>query len=171
MIWSPKSITPSSRFSCWKTPRLGQLEPLQRGVVRAVGAVLLQLLEPLLVERDDLVGRAPVVRGLLGELEDLVDQRGLPLGRDVLERHLVQHARAELGALGSGQHPLARLDAGKQAVPVQDLRGEPVVVEDLGSSPSSRSSGGERAAHPQLEVLGRLVRERQAQDVAGQHAG
>ena len=146
-----------------------QLDPLQRGLVRAVGTVLLQLLQPFLVERDDLVGRAPVVRGLVVQQQDVVDHAALGLGLHVLERHQVHDACAELGSLGGGEHPLVRLDAREHAVAVEQLGGEPVVVHDLRLFAFGQVELGKGAADPLLQVLGRLVRERQAEHVAGQH--
>ena len=78
--------------------------------IRAVGAMLLELLEPLLVERDDLVAATEVVGRLIVEGQDRSDDAGLPLGLDDLERHPVEDPRAELDPLRRREDPLVRLD-------------------------------------------------------------
>ena len=151
---------------------LGQLEPLARRVVRAVAhRDRAQLLQPRRDELDDVLGGDPVVGGLFGQLEYLGDHGGLPLGRNETKRHLVQDAAAQLGALRRRQDALSGLDSGQQAVPLDDLGGEAMVVEDGGLLALSQVEGQERAAHPHGQVLGRLVGERQAQHVSRQHAG
>ena len=147
-----------------------QLDPLQRRAIRAVGTVFLQLLQPRLVERDDLLRRAPMVRRLVVEQQDVVDHAALVLGLHVLERHQVHDPRAQLRALRGGEHALVRLDAREHPVAREQLRREAVVVHDLGLFALRELQARERVADPLLQVLRRLVRERQAEDVAGQHA-
>ena len=55
-------------------------------------------------------------------------------------------------------------------MPLEDLGREPVVVEDLGLLALGQLHRGERAPDAERQVLGGLVRERQAQDVAGKDA-
>ena len=77
----------------------GKLDPLEGGLRHPVaGGDDPQLLEAFQVEANDLLGLDAVVRRLLGQLEDLRDQRRLPLRRDLLEGHLVEHARTALRA-------------------------------------------------------------------------
>ena len=148
-----------------------ELDALERGVVDAVGARdLLEHGQSPLDERDDVVGVDQVVRDLLVEVEDLVDHARLPLGLGVLERHLVEHAPGQRDALRLAQHAPAGLDARQHAVAIEHLGGEPVVVEDLGLLALGELDPGERAADAGAQVLGGLLRERQAEHVAGQHA-
>ena len=85
--------------------------------------------------------------------------------------HLVEHPAGQLHPLGLAQHAPARLDAREDAVAVQHLRRDAVVVEDLGLLALGEVDAGQRPAHPRPQVLGGLHRERQAQHVAGQDAG
>ena len=86
------------------------------------------------------------------------------------ERHLVQDPRAQLVALRAREHALAGLDAREHAVAVQDAGREAVVVQDLGLLALGQLHRGERAANAGSQVLGGLVGEGQAQDVAGKDA-
>ena len=73
-----------------------------------------------------------MVRRLIGQRKDLVDQRRLPLGAHMLECHFVQDSSAELGPLRRRKNALPRFDPGQESVSLQDLSGEAVVVEDRG---------------------------------------
>ena len=149
----------------------GQLDALEGRLVGALAAMGGQLTEPCLVELDDPPGLDSMVGGLIGQLEDLGHQRGLPLGPDVLERHVVEDPGAQLRALGLGEDPLARLDPRQQAVALQHLGREPVIVGDGGFLALGEIEARQRLAHPEHQVLRGLVGERQAQDVPGKHAG
>ena len=143
----------------------GELDPLQRRLVGPLAALPRQLTEPLPVELDDPPGLDPMIGGLVGQLEDLADQRGLPLRAGVLEGHLVEDPGTQLDPLGRGEHPLPRLDPGEKAVALEDLGGEPMVVGDGRFLPRREVQPREGPANAQHEVLGGLVRERQAQHV------
>ncbi len=148
----------------------GQLDALERRPVRLVALVGSELLEPRPVEGDDLVRRDPVIGHLFGEQEDRIDQRGLPFGLHVFEGHLVEDPRAQLGPLGGREDALTGLDAGQQAVSLEDLRRELVVVHHRGLLALLQLDGRQRPANAQREVLGGLDREGQAQHVPGKHA-
>ena len=150
--------------------RLRELDALPRGSVRAIGAMVLELLEPLFVELDDLVGRTEVVGRLIVEREDPVDDTREPLGLDDLERHPIEDPPAELDPLRRREDPLVRLDADQDAVAVEELGREPVVVADLGFLAVGEVEAGQRPADPLLEVLRRLVGEGEAEHVAGKDA-
>ncbi len=105
------------------------------------------------------------------EVQDLVDHAGLPLGLDVLEGHLVEHAAGELHALRLAQHTLAALDPREDAVAIEHLRRHGVVVHDLGLLALGKVDARQRTAHAAAEVLRGLHGEGQAQHVAGEDAG
>ena len=147
---------------------LGQLHALLRGFVDAVRPGVLQQLESGGDVRLHLHGGDAMVLGLLVELEDLRHERGLPRRGRVLERHPVEHPRAELGPLRLREHACAGLEAREHAVALEQRGREPVVVRDLRLLALGQVQGGQRPAHAQPEVVRRLVREREAQDVAGQ---
>jgi len=149
---------------------VGELDAFLRRSVRAIGTVLGECFEPFLVELDDLVGLDKVILRLVGQVEDVADDRGLPLARQVFERHQIEHTRAELDPLCRRQHALARLDAVEHAVAFEQLLGEPVVVGDLGLLTLLQPQRRERLADPEDEVLRGLIREREAQHVAGEGA-
>ena len=107
---------------------------------------------------------------LVVELQDLAHERGLVGGRGVLERHAVEHAPAEFLALRLAEHAGARLEPGEHAVPIEQGRREPVVVHDLGFLALGELEVRERTPDAQAQVLGRLVREGEAQHVARHHA-
>ena len=117
---------------------------------------------------EDLYGRDPVVLHLIVQLEDLRDEGRLPVRGVVHERHLVEDPRADLAALRLGEHARAGLVPGEHAVAVDQLRREPVVVQDLGLLALGEVQARQRPADPQPQVLGGLVRERDAEDVAGE---
>ena len=77
-IWSPKSIAPRSRFSRRKiaAPRASSIRSSEARYARSERCSL-QLLQPCLVERDDLFGRASVVRRLIVQQQDVVDHATL----------------------------------------------------------------------------------------------
>ncbi len=140
--------------------RLRQLDALPRGSVRAIGAMILELLEPVFVELDDLVGGSEVVGRLIVERQDPVDDPGEPLGFDDVERHPIEDPPAELDPLCRREDPLVRLDPDQHAVTVEELGREPVVVGDLGLLAVGEIETGQRAADPLLQVLRGLVGER-----------
>ena len=107
---------------------------------------------------------------LVVEGQDPIDDAGQPLSLHDLERHPVQDPRAELDPLGRRQDPLVRLDPDEHTVAFEELGREPVVVGDLRLFPVREIETGQRAPNPSLQVLGRLVREGEAQDVAGEDA-
>ena len=148
----------------------GELQPFLRGFVHPVGSCVLEQLEPRRDVGLDLHGAHPVVLSLLVELEDLRHERRLPRRRRVFERHPVEHARAELGPLRLREDPGPRLEPGEHAVPLQERCREPVVVLHLGLFALGELQRGERATDAQPQVVGGLVREREAQDVAREHA-
>ena len=150
--------------------RLGELQPLLGGLVHPVRSRVLEQLEPGRNVRFDLHRPHPMVLGLFVELEDLRHERRLPRRGGVLERHPVEHARAELAPLSLCEDPGSRLEAGEHAVALEQGRREPVVVQDLRLLPFGELQRREGPTDAQPEVVRRLVRERQAQDVAGEHA-
>jgi hypothetical protein len=150
--------------------RSRELDPLLRGSEGPIGPVILQLLQPMLVERDDLVGRAEVVRRLVVEGQDPVDDPRHPLGLDDFEGHPIQDTRAQLDTLSRCEDPLVRLDADQHSVTLEELGGEPVVVGDLRLLPVREVETRQRVPDASLQVLGRLVREGEAEDVAGEDA-
>ena len=114
--------------------RAGQLDALGRRLPCPFAPGRPERREPALVEGDHLFGRPAVVRHLVGEGEDLVHHRGLPLHGELfeLDRRIVEDPGAHLGPLGPGEDPPAGLDACQQPVPFDDLRREPVIVQDRG---------------------------------------
>ncbi len=150
---------------------LDQLDPLLGRLVRALGAVVLQHVEPVREPGQRLVRCHAVVLQLVVELQDLAHERGLERRQGELEGHAVQDPAAELLALRLVQHTRTRLEAGEHAVALEQRRREPVVVHDLGLFTLGQIQRGKRATHPKPQVVRRLVRERQAQDVARHHAG
>jgi hypothetical protein len=148
--------------------RLGQLQTLLGGLEDAVRPGALEQLEPRRDVRLDLHRRDPMVLRLLVELQDLGDERRLPRGRGMLERHAVEDARAQLGPLGLRQHAGSRLEAGEDPVSLQERGREPVVVGDLGLLSFGELERRERPADPEPKVVRRLVREGEAQHVPGQ---
>ena len=149
---------------------LRQLDALPGRSVGSIRAVLLELLEPVFVELHDLVRGAEVVGRLIVEGQDPVHDAGEPLRLDDLERHPVEDPPAELDPLRRREDPLVRLDADQDAVAVEELGREPVVVGDLGLLTVGEVEAAQRAADALLEVLGGLVGEREAEHVAGQDA-
>ena len=147
--------------------RAGQLEPLLRRLEHALGPGGLQCVEAALEPGGGLGRLDQVVLHLVVELKDLRDERGLVGRRGVLEGDVVEHARAERGALRGGEDARGRLVAGEHAVPLEQTRGEPVVVGDLGLLTLAEFEAGERPAHADPQVVGGLVREGEAEDVAG----
>ena len=110
--------------------RQRELHPLERGPIRRLPAMLAELGEARLAKRDDIGGLTAVVRELVRERQDLDDDRRLPLRRHVFERDLVEHLPAELRALGRREHALPRFDPGEQAVSVEHVLRERMVIED-----------------------------------------
>jgi hypothetical protein len=111
-----------------------------------------------------------VVRRLIGQVEDLVDDRRLPLRAHVLEGHLLEDPRAQLGALGGREDPLAGLDPRQQPVSLEHLGGKRVVVQDGGLLALGQLQRGQGAADHVREMLRGLVGEGEAQDVSRQHS-
>ena len=148
----------------------GQLDSLERGLIRSIAAMARQCGQPFLVELDDSFRPHAMVGRLIGQLEDLADQRRLPFRAHVLEHHPVQDPGAQLDALGRREHALARLDPGQEAVSLEHLGGEPVVVRDGGLFPLGEVQARESPADAQDQVLGGLVGEGQAKHVAREHA-
>ena len=72
--------------------------------------MILELLEPLLVELDDLVGGSEVIGRLIVEGQDPIDHAWEPLGLDDLEGHPIEDPSAELDPLCRRQDPLVGLD-------------------------------------------------------------
>ena len=150
--------------------RPGELDPFLRRSERSIGAMILQLLEPLLVERDDLVGGAEVVGRLVVKREDPVDDPRQALRFDHFEGHAIQDTGAELDTLRRREDPLVGLDPDQHAVALEELGREPVVVGDLRLFSVREVEPGQRVPDASLQVLGRLVGEGKAQDVAGEDA-
>src|SRR5207244_13185451 len=123
-----------------------------RGPIGGLPAMLAELGETRLAERDDVGGLAAVVRELVSEREDLDDDRRLPLRRHVLERDLVEHLPAELRTLRRREHALPRFGPGEEAVPVEHVLREPVVVEDGRLLAFGELARGEGAADRKGEV-------------------
>ena len=146
--------------------RASEFDARQSCFVGFVASVSAKVAQPGFVEGDDPFGRDAMVRHLLCEVEDVPDQRGLPRRAHVVERHLVQDARAKLGALCGAQHTLSRLHTHEQSVALQQPRSEAVVVHDLGLFALGEFDGPERATDAQHQVLGGLVRECQCENVA-----
>ena len=88
----------------------------------------------------------------------------------MFERDLVEHLPAELRTLRRREHALPRFDPGEEAVPVEHVLRGPVVVEDGRLLAFGELDRGEGAADRKGEVFGRLVGERQTQDIAREHA-
>ena len=149
---------------------LRELHALLGSLVHAVRPGVLQQLEPGGDVRLDLHRGHAVVLRLFVELEDLRDERGLPGRRGVLERHPVEDPRAELRALRLGQDARAGLEAGEHAVTLEERCREPVVVRDLRLLALGELQRGQGATDAEPQVVGGLVREREAQDVAREHA-
>ena len=147
---------------------LGELDPLLRRSVGGVAAMLAERLQSLTTEGDDLVGAAPVIGRLVGEAQDLVDHRRLPLRVHEFERHLVEHARTQLGALGRGHHPLPRLDACEQAVPFEHLRRERVIAEHGRLLAVGEIEGPQRAPNLEGQMFCGLIGEGETQHVPGE---
>ena len=147
-----------------------QFDAFSRGAIRAIGAMILELLEPLFVELDDLVGGSEVIGRLIVERQDPVDDSWEPLGFDDLEGHPIEDPSAELDPLCRRQDPLVGLDPDQHAVAIEELGREPVVVGDLRLLAVGEVETGQRAADPLLQVLRGLVGERQAEHVAGEDA-
>ena len=99
-------------------------------------------------------------------IEDAVDDAGDPLRVDHVERHPIEHPAAQLDALRGREDPLVRLDTDQHAVAFEQLGREAVVVGDLRFLAVGEVEPRQRVADALLEVLGGLVREREAQDVA-----
>ncbi len=112
-----------------------------------------------------------MVLQLVVELEDLGDERGLERRGGVLERHPVEHAAAELFALGLVQDAGARFESGQHAIAIEQRGREPVVVHDLGFLALGELERRKCPPHPKPQIVGGLVRERQTQHVAWHHAG
>ncbi len=108
-----------------------QLDPLQRGSMGVGGLGRLQPLEVRSVEVHDLLGFHHVVLQLLVEREDVGHDGRLPPRREVIKGHPVQDPSHELRPLGRRDDSLAGFDPDQHAMAIEDLGGEPVVVEDL----------------------------------------
>ena len=86
-------------------------------------------------------------------------------------RHLLKDLAAQIAPLSGGQHSPSGFDTGERAVPLQDLGGEPVVVQDLGFLALREIDRSQRMANLGPQVLRGLVREGQAEHVPRTNAG
>ena len=170
-IWSPKSITPSSALRSRNTRTARAISIRSRAAAKRLRRLrLAERAELALDVLDHGLGFDEVVLELLVQIQDVADDRGLPPRVQRLERHPVEHPGRDLRALRLAEHPLAGFEPDQHPVAFEHLGGERVVVRDLGFLALVQLEGAERLAHLEDQVLGGLVREREAEHVARHHA-